>query len=80
MLHFKDIDHNKHIKALYMPMQFSKYVIYKFFVCLHGDKHIIVLFVETPRKFITAINVINVINLRGVSTNKTIKYVILNAI
>jgi hypothetical protein len=30
-------------------------------------KHIIVLFVETPRKFITA-----VINLRGVSTNKTI--------
>ena len=29
--------------------------------------HIIVLFVETPRKFITA-----VINLRGVSTNKTI--------
>ena len=31
-------------------------------------KHIIVLFVETPRKFITA-----VINLRGVSTNKTIK-------
>jgi hypothetical protein len=32
-------------------------------------KHIIVLFVETPRKFITA-----VINLRGVSTNKTIIY------
>jgi hypothetical protein len=30
-------------------------------------KYIIVLFVETPRKFITA-----VINLRGVSTNKTI--------
>ena len=30
-------------------------------------KHIIVLFVETPRKFIIA-----VINLRGVSTNKTI--------
>jgi hypothetical protein len=30
-------------------------------------KHIIVLFVETPRKFITV-----VINLRGVSTNKTI--------
>jgi hypothetical protein len=30
-------------------------------------KHVIVLFVETPRKFITA-----VINLRGVSTNKTI--------
>jgi hypothetical protein len=30
-------------------------------------KHIIVLFVETPRKCITA-----VINLRGVSTNKTI--------
>ena len=29
---------------------------------------IIVLFVEIPRKFITA-----VINLRGVSTNKTIK-------
>jgi hypothetical protein len=28
MLHFKDIDHNKHgIKALYTPMQFSKYVI-----------------------------------------------------
>ena len=33
--------------------------------------HIIVLFVETPRKFITA-----VINLRGVSTNKTIIYVL----
>jgi hypothetical protein len=33
--------------------------------------HIIVLFVETPRKFITA-----VINLRGVSTNKTIIYFI----
>jgi hypothetical protein len=32
-------------------------------------KHIIVLFVETPREFITA-----VINLRGVSTNKTIIY------
>jgi hypothetical protein len=30
-------------------------------------KHLIVLFVETPRKFITA-----VIDLRGVSTNKTI--------
>ena len=30
-------------------------------------KHIIVLFVETPRNFITA-----VIKLRGVSTNKTI--------
>jgi hypothetical protein len=28
MLHFKYIDHNKHsIKALYMPVQFSKYVI-----------------------------------------------------
>ena len=34
-------------------------------------KYIIVLFVETPRKFITA-----VINLRGVSTNKTIMYLI----
>ena len=33
--------------------------------------HIIVLFLETPRKFITA-----VINLRGVSTNKTIIYFI----
>jgi hypothetical protein len=33
--------------------------------------HIIVLFVETPRKFITA-----VIHLRGVSTNKTIIYVL----
>jgi hypothetical protein len=32
--------------------------------------NIIVLFVETPRKFITAIN------LRGVSTNKTIIYLI----
>ena len=37
------------------------------YVCM-AIKHIIVLFVETPRKFITA-----VINLRGVSTNKTIK-------
>ena len=52
-------------------------------------KHIIVLFVETPRKFITAklsIHIIStdedpglriesfaVINLRGVSTNKTIR-------
>jgi hypothetical protein len=34
-------------------------------------EYIIVLFVETPRKFITA-----VINLRGVSTNKTIMYLI----
>jgi hypothetical protein len=37
-----------------------------------NNKHcIIVLLVETPRKFITA-----VINLRGVSTNKTIIYFI----
>ena len=36
------------------------------YVCM-AIKHIIVLFVETPRKFIAA-----VINLRGVSTNKTI--------
>jgi hypothetical protein len=38
-------------------------------------KHIIVLFVETPRKFITAIINLRgaVINLRGVSTNKTVK-------
>ena len=48
-------------------------------------KHIIVLFVETPRTFITAKIIIStdedpglriesfaVINLRGVSTNKTI--------
>ena len=48
-------------------------------------KHIIVLFVETPRKFITAKIIIStdedpglriesfaVINLRGVSTNKSI--------
>jgi hypothetical protein len=42
-------------------------------------KHIIVLFVETPRKFITEkkntglrIESFAVINLRGVSTNKTI--------
>jgi hypothetical protein len=34
-------------------------------------KHIIVLFVETPRKFITA-----VINLRGASTNKTIIHIV----
>jgi hypothetical protein len=40
-------------------------------------KHIIVLFVETPRKFITAkIESFAVINLRGVSTNKTIRVVI----
>jgi hypothetical protein len=50
-------------------------------------KYIIVLFVETPRKFITAklsikaldpglrIESFAVINLRGVSTNKTIIYV-----
>ena len=46
-------------------------------------KYLIVLFVETPRKFITAkltdedpglrIESFAVINLRGVSTNKTIK-------
>ena len=36
------------------------------YVCM-AIKYIIVLFVKTPRKFITA-----VINLRGVSTNKTI--------
>jgi hypothetical protein len=35
-------------------------------------KHIIVLFVETPRKFITA-----VINVRGVSTNKTIIHLLI---
>jgi hypothetical protein len=34
--------------------------------------YLIVLFVETPRKFITFITFIAVINLRGVSTNKTI--------
>ena len=54
-------------------------------------KHIIVLFVETPRKFITAklsiiistdedpglrIESFAVINLHGVSTNKTIIYFI----
>ena len=38
------------------------------YVCM-AIKYIIVLFVETPRKFITA-----VINLRGVSTNTTIIY------
>ena len=50
-------------------------------------KYIIILFVETPRKFITAklsikaldpglrIESFAVINLRGVSTNKTIIYV-----
>ena len=37
------------------------------YVCMAINHIIIVLFVETPRKFITA-----VINLRGVSTNKTI--------
>ena len=43
------------------------------YVCM-AIKYIIVLFVETPRKFITAkINIYSaVINLRGISTNKTI--------
>jgi hypothetical protein len=50
-------------------------------------KYIIVLFVETPRKFITANNItafiyylliyFAVINLRGVSTNKTIIYLVI---
>ena len=50
-------------------------------VCM-AIKYIIVLFVETPRKFITIISTYEdpglriesfaVINLRGVSTNKTI--------
>jgi hypothetical protein len=39
----------------------------KIYVHVNNINTIIVLFVETPRKFITA-----VINLRGVSTNKTI--------
>jgi hypothetical protein len=43
-------------------------VLSSLYVCM-AIKYIIVLFVETPRKFITA-----VINLRGVSTNKTIIY------
>jgi hypothetical protein len=46
-------------------------MISSLYVCM-AIKHIIVLFVETPRKFITA-----VINLRGVFTNKTI-IIILN--
>ena len=66
-------------------------IISSLYVCM-AIKHIIVLFVETPRKFITANNVMRVkmliivddplplpylsdlavINLRGVSTNKTI--------
>jgi hypothetical protein len=41
-------------------------VISSLYVCM-VRKYIIVLFVETPRKFTTA-----VINLRGVSTKKTI--------
>jgi hypothetical protein len=45
----------------------NKVTLSSLYVCM-AIKHIIVLFVETPRKFITA-----VINLRGVSTNKTIK-------
>jgi hypothetical protein len=45
---------------------------------LHGEKNIILLFVETPRKFIAAvINDYAVINLRGVSTNNNIKLVLL---
>jgi hypothetical protein len=43
----------------------SNFYLYK------QSKFIIVLFVETPRKFIAA-----VINLRGISTNKTIIYLI----
>jgi hypothetical protein len=42
-------------------------ILSSLYVCM-AIKYIIVLFVETPRKFIT----FAVINLRGVSTNKTI--------
>jgi hypothetical protein len=41
-------------------------ILSSLYVCM-AIKHIIGLFLETPRKFITA-----VINLRGISTNKTI--------
>jgi hypothetical protein len=55
-------------------------VKYDIFVYLLQITCIIVLFVETPRKFITA-KIINLIvnlliYLRGVSTNKTIIYFI----
>jgi hypothetical protein len=57
---------------------FFKYIVYSIVwlvyivqVCLVYNLCLIVLFVETPHKFITA-----VINLRGVSTNKTIIYFI----
>jgi hypothetical protein len=43
-------------------------ILSSLYVCM-AIKYIIVLFVETPRKFA-------VINLRGVSTNKTIIYLI----
>ena len=45
-------------------------LISSLYVCM-AIKHIIALFVETPRKFITA-----VINLRGVSIKKTIIIII----
>jgi hypothetical protein len=53
------------MKLIYI---YTVYFMDSLYVCM-AIKHIIVLFVETPRKFITA-----VINLRGVSTNKTIIY------
>ena len=60
-----------------------KFILSSLYVCM-AIKHIIVLFVETPRKFITVIllalmkiraygsKLFAVINLRGVSTNKAI--------
>ena len=57
----------------------SDFKLSSLYVCM-PTKYIIVLFVETPRKFITAklsirkpgSSSVLVINLRGVSTNKTI--------
>ena len=72
-----------------------RYILSSLYVCM-AIKHIIVLFVETPRKFITEdpgnnnnlllkirayirIESFAVINLRGVSTNKTIiRYILYN--
>jgi hypothetical protein len=50
-----------------LAIRYTRLVISSLCVCM-AIIYIIVLFVETPRK-----NIVAVINLRGVSTNKTIK-------
>jgi hypothetical protein len=58
------------VECYFVVLNFNTTIVFysKFFVCLHVDKtYNSSVVCETPRKFITA-----VINLRGISTNKTI--------